>query len=236
MENYLDYLYILGDNEISFLRKINYVKFNYSKYINKDNSNMSVLEIGPGTGSLLQYLNKNNISNIDVIDNDSSVLQFINKTFTINKVFRTNNLSTINKMLQEYDLIFMLQVFEHFPKTAYVDIVQALFCKLKKGGSMIIMVPNGGNPLNILERYHDLQHENAFTEDSLKEIPNYCELNNYSINIEAYKIPPYSIVNVLRIIAQKILHIIVIGLTIINGGAYQRIMTPNITLVIRKIL
>ena len=89
MENYLDYLYILGDNEISFLRKINYVKFNYSKYINKDNSNMSVLEIGPGTGSLLQYLNKNNISNIDVIDNDSSVLQFINKTFTINKVFRT---------------------------------------------------------------------------------------------------------------------------------------------------
>jgi len=233
MSNYLSHLTGVGDTALSKKRKIEYIKYNYGSYI-QNYDNPEVLEIGPGTGALVEYLNTNNIKSIDLIDNDQSVINYIKKNYKIRHTYITNNISSIDDKLKKYDLIFMLQVFEHIPRPQYKSLLSTLTKHLNNNGKIIMMVPNGGNPLNMLERYHDIQHENAFTEDSLLELKYHCDLKNVSMNTASYEIPPFSVINIIRVIAQKVLHLIIILMIIINGGVYQYTMTPNISLIITK--
>lgn len=233
MQNYLKHLQQVSNSQ-TFSRKIDYIRHNYSKFIpDKNKKNYAVLEIGPGTGEFIAYLNGKGLSNIDIADLDKSVIDYISSRFEINNKILSENLATSRK-LRKYDIILMLQVFEHIPREQYKSLLKSLHRALKPYGKLIMTVPNGGNPLNLLERYHDLQHENAFTEDSLRELPNYCGVEFASICVEPFAIPPYSLINIIRIVLQKILHLIIVGLIALNGGVYQKIMTPNITVVFTK--
>lgn len=231
MKNYLSHLETVGDQKLSFKRKVSYFDYNYLDQIKNVNK---ILEIGPGKGEFISYLNSKNIDNIDIIDNDLNVINFIQKNFSISKYYRTNDISKLKLKNSTYDLITMMQVFEHMPKSSYKRVMTTLIKSLKRGGKLIMMVPNGGNPLNMLERYHDLQHENAFTEDSLKELANYCDIDNVDILVSPYSIPPSNMINILRIFLQKILHLLILSMIIVNGGVYQKIMTPNISLIMTK--
>lgn len=233
MTDYLSHLTNVGDSQISKKRKIDYIDYNFGKYLNIDRK-LEVLEIGPGIGALPEFLNNKKMYSIDIIDNDSSVIDYIRSKYKIRNSFKTNDIRAIDAKLKKYDYVFMLQVFEHIPRSQYKSVLNTLVKHLKKDGKIIIMVPNGGNPLNMLERYHDIQHENAFTEDSLKELKYHCDLKGVSMETYSYNIPPNSVINIIRIIAQKLLHLFIILLIIINGGVFQYIMTPNITLIISK--
>jgi SAM-dependent methyltransferase len=134
----------------------------------------------------------------------------------------------------KYDLVVLTQVFEHIPKASYLNWIRSLYRSLNPGGHILITVPNGANPLVGTERYGDLQHENIFTIFSFRELMTFANLKNSSYLIRGFEIPPYSLVNVIRLVLQKILHAIFILLMMINGAIYQTIMTPNITLVITK--
>lgn len=233
MKSYLEHLQNVS-NAKSFMRKIDYIIANYAKLIPTiPQKEYAVLEIGPGTGEFIAFLNSRGITNIDIADLDKPVLDYIKKKFKIRSAILTRNLSKATEY-RKYDTILMLQVFEHIPRDQYKSVVKKLNSILKPGGKLIMTVPNGGNPLNLIERYHDLQHENAFTEDSLRELPNYCDTQFESIVVEPFSIPITSTVNAIRILFQKLLHILVIVLIIVNGGVYQRIMTPNITAVYSK--
>ncbi len=234
MKNYLQHLQQQGDNDVSLTRKIEYIKHNFGKYLTELNKKSSVLSIGPGIGALEEYMNSRGVSNIDLIDNDENVLNFIKTKFKVNNVFKTENIAEIKNKLQKYDAIFLIQVFEHIPQSQYKSFLYTLVDCLKSNGKIFIVVPNGGNPLNLLERYHDLQHVSSFTEDSLKELPDFCEITDVKVEVRSFDIPPYSIVNLARIFMQKLLHWMIISLLIINGGVYQKIMAPNITLIIKK--
>ena len=64
---------------------------------------------------------------------------------------------------------------------------------------------------------------------------NYIKLEkNYEIEIKGFEIPVTNGFNITRRILQKILHFILIGLMMINGGVFYTTMTPNIMLTVRK--
>lgn len=234
MSNYLNYLLSIQTPQ-NFQRKLDYLKHNFSKYISNPNSDYSVLEIGPGLGEFTHYLNQLSINNIDIADNDTSIIDYIKSKYKIQNSYLIRSITDVDKQLSKYNLIFMLQVFEHIPKDEYTTTLQTLFKHLKPGGKLIITVPNGGNPLNLMERYSDITHQNLFSDNSLKEIPNLYNLDNCQIEVYPYAIPPYTLVNIIRIIFQKILHFIVKITLIINGGVYPTIYTPNISMIITKI-
>lgn len=233
MGNYLEHMNELGENQ-AFSRRVGYIKYNFSKYLNLISTKSYVLEIGPGKGELLHILNDKHISNIDILDNDASILSYCKKNFKVKNVIKASTL-TLNKYLKnKYDLIVLTQVFEHIPKSYYINWVTNLYRALKPGGKIIITVPNGANPLVGTERYGDLQHENIFTIYSFKELMTFANLKYSSYIVQGFEIPPSSPINILRIALQKILHTIFVLLMIINGGIYQTLLTPNITLVITK--
>jgi len=233
MSQYIKHLEEMSDSQTS-KRKLEYLDYNIGNFIAKLTKKSTILEIGPGTGEFEQLLNKRDFADIDIVDNDRSILNFVSSKRRIKNKFLTSDLLKIKSKLRNYDLILMVQVLEHIPISKFTPFIKTLFSKLNKEGNLIIVVPNGNNPLGLTERYADLQHTISFTTQSLKDLINITNLNNYQIQIRGYEIPPYTPVNIIRKILQKILHSILLLVMIINGGLFYKIMTPNIMLIIKK--
>lgn len=234
MTNYLEHMKKLGQGT-AFRRRKRYLEYNFSEYLNKLHKDCAVLEIGPGTGELLSILNDKNIKNIDIIDNDQAVLDYCQKEYKLRKSILSKSLDLTRAVgKQKYDLIILTQVFEHIPKSSYLNWIKCLYGSLKPGGHILITVPNGANPLSGTERYGDLQHENMFTVYSFSELMTFAGISSGNYVIRGFNIPPDNLLQIVRIILQKILHIFFIILMMINGAIYQTLMTPNVTLIISK--
>lgn len=234
MRNYVRHLEEMSTAQ-TFKRKKNYIDFNLRKYLeNIGYKNTKFLEMGPGLGEFVSYLNDRGVSSIDIIDNDGNILEYVSKKYTIGKNFLSNNIISLDKKIGKYNFIFLMQVLEHIPKDQYVPCIQLLYKHLHRGGFLVIVVPNANNPLGLVERYGDLQHTGSFTEQSLRDLVNISDIEDEKIEIRGYEIPPYDPLNLLRIFLQKVLHLILLLIMIINGGIFFKTMTPNIMLVIRK--
>ncbi len=234
MNNYVIHLEELSKSA-TLRRKKDYIDYNLKSYFKKIGlTKIKVLEIGPGLGEFESYLNDRGVSNIDIVDNDKNILDYVSSKYQIKKNYLTKNISLLDKKLGKYNFIFLMQVLEHLPIDKYAQTLRLLYKHLEKGGFLVIVVPNANNPLGLIERYGDLQHTGSFTEQSLRDLVNLSNINNYSIEIKGYEIPSYDLLNVLRIILQKILHLFLFLIMIINGGLFFRTMTPNIALIIRK--
>lgn len=234
MTNYLQHMQQLGQGT-AFSRRKRYLEYNFAEHLDKLNSDSEVLEIGPGTGEMLSILNEKNIKNIDIIDNDQAVLNYCQKEYRLRKPILSKSLD-LTKVItkQKYDLIVLTQVFEHIPKSSYQNWIKTLYRSLKVGGTILITVPNGANPLSGTERYGDLQHENMFTIYSFQELMTFAGISSGEYQINGFYIPPDNLLQVVRIILQKVLHLFFVLLMIINGAIYQTLLTPNISLIITK--
>lgn len=232
MSNYTDRLKILY-GPVTFQRKIDYLKYNL-KFIKWNLVKPTVLEVGPGMGEFESFLNNQDINNIDIVDNDKNILKHVAYNFKIKNSLFAEDISKIDSYLRNYDVVLLLQVLEHIPIKNQSNILKTLYKHLKKNGYLIVVVPNGNNPLGLVERYTDYQHTCSFTEQSLKDLLDLSGIKNYKVAFRGFEIPPFSLINIVRILLQKILHLFLLMLLIINGGVFFKIMTPNLMMIIRK--
>lgn len=234
MNNYVKHLEELS-TQATLKRKKDYIDYNLKNCFQQiEFKKLKVLEVGPGLGEFENYLNERGVIDIDILDNDKNILDRVSKKYKIKKKYLTKDISFIDKKLGKYNFIFLMQVLEHLPVDKYATILRLLYQHLEKGGFLAIVVPNANNPLGLIERYGDLQHTGSFTEQSLKDLINLSDIEDYSMEIKGYEIPPYDPINILRIILQKILHLALFLIMIINGGIFFKTMTPNISLIIKK--
>lgn len=218
----------------TFKRKTDYIDYNFGRIVKElSPKNAKILEIGPGMGEFVKYLKDKGFKNVDIVDNDKGVLDTVGK-FGVKDKYLTDNLLGLENKLEKYDLIVLIQILEHLPLNIQSKAVSVLYSHLNKGGNLILVVPNANNPLGLAERYGDLQHTSSFTSRSLTDLVDNSGIKNYEALISGFEIPPYSVVNLLRIVLQKILHAILYLAMIINGGVFFRVMTPNIVLDVRK--
>ena len=169
-----------------------------------------------------------------MVDNDEMVLNYIGSIFNIRKKILANQLDEIESLLDSYDVIIATQVLEHITKDKHYAFLKTLYMHLKRGGYIIITAPNMANPFTSFERYGDITHEIGFTDNSFRQLAIKCDIPQTMIEINGFNIPPYTPLNILRIVFQKIFHFIMLILSIINGGGYSMILTPNITLIVKK--
>lgn len=217
----------------TFTRKVEYLKFNIKDFLS-GYKNPTVLEIGPGVGEFEFLLNSKRIKDIDIADNDKNVLSYVFKNYKVKNSILIKNPKDITKKLRNYDIIFLMQVLEHIPTSAFKRFLKTLYSHLKKNGILIIIVPNANNPLGLTERYADIQHTTSFTTQSLLDLSNLVPFKNSHITIKGFEIPIYGIVNIIRKILQKFLHTFLILIMAINGGVFYKTMTPNIMMIIKK--
>lgn len=233
MGNYLNHLKQLS-TPATFQSKKNYCDYNIGPFLPKQVSNSKILEIGPGLGEFVSFLNDRGGFNIDVVDNDREVLKFVSKNYRISKAIVSKNIGLLGRRLNNYDLIVLIQVLEHLPVSKHPAILRTLYSHLNKLGHLVIVVPNANNPLGLTERYSDVQHTSSFSTQALLDLIDASGIKKTKVQIRGYEIPPYRVINLIRILLQKILHGLLLLIMVINGGLFFKVMTPNIMLVIKK--
>jgi SAM-dependent methyltransferase len=217
----------------TFERKVKWLSHNFSRYFK---AGQRVLEIGPGRGEFIHFVQSLGSSEVDIIDRDEGVLRYISERFQVRKSWKCSaeDIESLDSQLAQYDRIFLLQVMEHIETARLCAFLATLYKHLAPGGMIIITVPNGANPLSIVERYSDITHHNLFSENSLKELVELSALRGAVCSVEGYRIPPTGVVDLVRIALQWMLHLFLKGLLIVNGGVFFSIYHPNITLIIEK--
>ncbi len=231
-KSYLQHLDRMSDAE-TWRRKLEYLRFNLDPDVAPG---QKVLELGPGRGEFAAYSFERGVAFLDVIDRDPEIAAAMAAKPGVRRVLtaRAEGLEAIEHELDSYDRIVLLHLLEHVAKPAAIPLLKTLFRHLAPGGRLLATVPNGANPLAVVERYSDFTHETLYTEESLRQLVELCELANATVAVRGYRIPPVDALNCARIVAQGCLHLLLRALLVANGGVHFSLYQPNITLVLTR--
>lgn len=69
-----------------------------------------------------------------------------------------------------YDVVFLLDVLEHFTRAELFEVLDLVRRRLAPGGRLVIHVPNGAGLFGMRVRYGDLTHEGCFTPRSIEQL------------------------------------------------------------------
>jgi 2-polyprenyl-3-methyl-5-hydroxy-6-metoxy-1,4-benzoquinol methylase len=148
------------------------LRANYLDLFRALEPNAAVLEIGPGNGELLAILRKEaHLQNVAAIDLSPQVVELCNAQTGGGVVLVQDTRRYLEQHPGRFDLIVLLHVLEHVPKTETIGFLGAIRAALRPGGRALIEVPNMGNPIiGLTTRYADFTHEVGFTEASLAQV------------------------------------------------------------------
>lgn len=145
----------------------NYFNKNYSKLlpVNKD---VEILEIAPGMGQFLYFLNKKGYKNISAVDLDSNnIKQCHSMGFEFAQV---GDLYDYIPSLKDnsIDCVVMNDIIEHIPSDWALEVLRLLHSKLKNGGSILIKTVNCNNVYGLSSYFSDYTHVNGFTSEKIR--------------------------------------------------------------------
>lgn len=144
-----------------------YFKFKYLPLIKSYDSNSSILDLGCGTGIMMNYLRKSGFNNVEGVDISEEQVDVAKKLGLNASVCEA---ALFLDKCHKYDLIFILDFIEHFTKEEILSLIAKIKNVLKPGGALIIRTPNGNGiyPNKII--YGDLTHLTIFNSNSLTQL------------------------------------------------------------------
>jgi SAM-dependent methyltransferase len=172
VNEYSNYLTIALGSDGQSKAKMEQFENNYTRFL-PGNKNAKILDIGPGKGEMLSYLDKHGFSNIEAVDISVSVVEFV--TQLRYKISLIDDLSAfLIANADTFDMITMCDVVEHIPKKQILNIMATAHSALKKDGTLIVQVPNMASIVAEIFRYDDFTHEMGYTERSLIHMLTIC--------------------------------------------------------------
>ncbi len=160
-ENYSTYK---NKQNINTKKDCSYFKKTLLNHLPED-KNISIIDLAAGHGGLLYCLKKTGYNNIKGVDISKEEV----------KIAKENNIEVIEndiiKFLREtdeqFDVIFMMDILEHFNRQEFFDVLNFVYKKLNKNGKLIAQVPNASGIFGMRIRYGDITHETCFTHNSI---------------------------------------------------------------------
>jgi SAM-dependent methyltransferase len=137
---------------------------------------LKILDFGCGTGQLLRYLQRMNYSQLYGVDILPAHINSL-KSAGIKGKSISHFTELKDEDFQDFDLIVMSHVLEHFPKKDVVAVLKYIRENLLSSkGNLLIMVPNGQSPNGSYWAYEDFTHHTLFTAGSLIHV---CKLAGF---------------------------------------------------------
>jgi len=133
------------------------------------------------------------------------------------------------------DMIIAIDIFEHFSKNEFTDLVDELHRILKKDGLIICHQPNSEGPFGNFMRDWDFTHELSFTRQSLTQIFLASEFNS----IKTFEDKPiiHGVKSFFRFVLwEYLIRNIFVAIRIIESGGCDKeaIFTQNFLAVSKK--
>ena len=134
-------------------------------------SDISVLEIGCGSGQFLRYLARKEVRFFRGLDHDPALRAHIHRdvaeNFIVSGAFEYfAGLGTAD----DYDRVVMFDVLEHFSVEDGANLLSTIKSHLTSDGKIIVRVPNMSSPWGGQYQFGDLTHKAAYTPGSMKQL------------------------------------------------------------------
>ncbi|MCS7123500.1 MAG: class I SAM-dependent methyltransferase [Candidatus Aenigmarchaeota archaeon] len=172
-----------------------------------------ILDLGCGIGCYLYCLKKLGYNNVKGIEIDRELAE-IGKKANLDVEFVENSLLWLKERKETFDLILLLDVLEHIEKREQIDFLQAIYHSLKRGGKLILTVPNANSYLACRQRYNDWTHTSSFTEHSIEYILRNAGFQGFSI----LDIVPFDKLWIIRKLVRAISRMFLISEYGLRGG------------------
>jgi len=162
-----------------------------------------ILDIGFGFGTFMVYMKKCGFSRVHGVEYCKAQVENIKRMG-----FVAEEISDLEQYLrnnrEKFDFIHASNVIEHLPKYGLIETFDLLCGVLKKGGQILIVVPNIASRRGAYDRYLVLGHETGFSEVSLAQLLRACGFSEVKISGSRIKLRP-RIKNIARVFLQKII-------------------------------
>ena len=131
-----------------------------------EDRSLPALDLGCGFGFALRALRAAGFADVQGIDISASQAEIARRGgFAVTIV--ADSVTFLQDHTHQFGVILMLDVLEHFPVSAQIELLRAVRGALRPGGRLILTVPNANSPLAARWRYIDFTHHVSFTEHSL---------------------------------------------------------------------
>ncbi len=192
------------------------------------NKDAAILEIGPGTGTLMAFLRDGcGYRNLKAIDISREVVSACNTVMPGSTELVEDSAAYLQNRKEEFDFVLMLHTLEHVPKDRVLRLLNMIHTALKPGGKLVVEVPNSEHPVvGARNRYADFTHTIGFTDLSLKFVLENCGFS--SVAVYGCRIPRKSLGRLLQRTAQDTVESIL--------GLMVRLYRPADPLILSSIL
>jgi len=201
----------------------NMYKLQYLPLLKSYNKSASILELGCGPGILLDFLRDKGFGN--TLGIDLSAEQVENASEKKLNVELANVLDYIKSTEKTFDIIFAIDLIEHFHKDELIPLFEGIYNNLRIGGAFVFHTPNGlGINANRII-YGDLTHSTIFTPNSAMQILKLVGFNE----IKFFETEPYAkdVNGTLRLLLWKIVKLFFNVIRLIETGGTEKILTQN---------
>lgn len=172
-----------------------FYKYNYLKYmpVNKD---VNTLVISCGPGYFVDMLNRNGYKNTLGIDSDPEKVKYAKEKNLNCKTERAFEFLQDNLSKEKFDVIIAEQEINHLSKPELLEFLDLCKKNLVKGGTLIVHVINGANPIVGAESLaQNFDHQFTFTEYSLMqalEYSRFTEIKIFPLNLYVFYNNPFN--------------------------------------------
>jgi len=148
-----------------------YAKLNYLPLLeNLDRENTLILEVACNKGYLLAALDEFKFKNLNGVDLSPVDVEKSRHLAPSAKVTCADAYDYLNEHTAVFDVVLLKAALEHVEKDRVIPLLEKIASSLKKGGLIIVDVPNMDWILGQHERYMDFTHEVGFTRESLAQV------------------------------------------------------------------
>ena len=134
-----------------------------------DARDAAIAEIGCGWGRYLTALRDAGYTRCEGVDLSDEQVAYARDVMKLTNVTHGDAVAWLGARPDRLDCILALDVLEHLDTGALVALAQAACAALRRGGRLIVHVPNALAPMSPL-READLTHVRAFTVGSLSQL------------------------------------------------------------------
>lgn len=152
---------LFSNNQPYILQLIN-------RYIPTDRG-VRIVDLGCGHGTYIHFLKQKGYHNLIGIDASAEQVELAHR-LNMPEVQCGDIKDFLEHDSQSVDVVLLMDILEHLPLEAILGLLDSVYLKLRKGGKLIIHVPNAEGLFGMRMRYGDLTHEQAFTPTSMRQL------------------------------------------------------------------
>ena len=131
-------------------------------------SKSAILELGCGSGQMLQFLRTRGFRSVRGIDISQEQVQLATDAGCNAEM--ADGLAYLHDRRRTFDAIVALDFVEHFHKDELIELANGLFHALKPGAKLILQTPNGEGLFARQIIFGDMTHLTIFTPNSLRQL------------------------------------------------------------------